>query len=190
VRLAGCATRKALCVHPRTNSHVSSLAPCVCVCLCVFHAGLEWAPERFAGTLMGDYTNKDTRAYKLILEPEKLPAMFTEVLDEYNVSFPTQMHLVFFKDAIAHLSRIARILRQVRQRPAGRPMPLALRWRGRGAQAFHTLLLLVWSNEPCLFIVFPCVAPWQRAACGRWGLWAPVPHPPRRLCRRVQADNH
>ena len=75
--------------------------------------GLEWAPERFAGTLMGDYTNKDTRAYKLILEPEKLPGMFTEVLDEYNVSFPTQMHLVFFKDAIAHLSRIARILRQV-----------------------------------------------------------------------------
>ena len=62
---------------------------------------------------MGDYTNKDTRAYKLILEPEKLPGMFTEVLDEYNVSFPTQMHLVFFKVSIAHLSRIELILRQV-----------------------------------------------------------------------------
>ncbi len=44
----------------------------------------------------------------------QLPALFADYLDEYNVSFPTQMHLVFFKDAIAHLSRISRILRQVR----------------------------------------------------------------------------
>ena len=62
---------------------------------------------------MGDYTNKEQRQYRLITEPEKLPALFTDFLDEYNVTFPTQMHLVFFKDAIAHLSRIARILRQV-----------------------------------------------------------------------------
>ena len=77
-------------------------------------AGLEWTPDRFANALMGDYTNKEQRAYKLITEPDKLPTMFTDYLDEYNVSFPTQMHLVFFKDAIAHLSRIARILRQPR----------------------------------------------------------------------------
>jgi hypothetical protein len=44
----------------------------------------------------------------------QLPVLFADYLDEYNVSFPTQMHLVFFKDAIAHLSRISRILRQVR----------------------------------------------------------------------------
>lgn len=37
-----------------------------------------------------------------------------EYLEEYNMEFPSQMHLVFFADAVAHVSRICRVLRQPR----------------------------------------------------------------------------
>jgi hypothetical protein len=37
-----------------------------------------------------------------------------EYLEEYNITFPSQMHLVFFNDALHHISRICRVLRQPR----------------------------------------------------------------------------
>lgn len=39
---------------------------------------------------------------------------FNANLANYNVSCPKQMNLVFFNDAISHISRIARVLRQTR----------------------------------------------------------------------------
>lgn len=41
-------------------------------------------------------------------------ALLSDALEDYNVTNPTQMNLVFFKDAVEHVCRIARILRQVR----------------------------------------------------------------------------
>jgi len=35
-------------------------------------------------------------------------------LDDYNMSSPREMKLVFFMDAIEHVSRIARMIRQQR----------------------------------------------------------------------------
>lgn len=70
-----------------------------------------WRKEGFRDLLFGDYLSRDEKKYAEIVEPEKLPEVFTESLDEYNISFPTQMHLVFFRDAVAHISRVARILR-------------------------------------------------------------------------------
>ena len=40
--------------------------------------------------------------------------LLDEYLEEYNMNFSGQMHLVFFTDAIRHLSRICRLLRQPR----------------------------------------------------------------------------
>ncbi len=39
---------------------------------------------------------------------------FQDYLDEYNISTPTQMNLVFFSDCQKHLARAGRILRQPR----------------------------------------------------------------------------
>jgi dynein heavy chain len=43
-----------------------------------------------------------------------LPRKFNEYLMMYNMNFPKTMNLVFFSDAIAHLSRLCRVLRQTR----------------------------------------------------------------------------
>ena len=40
-----------------------------------------------------------------------LPRKFNEYLMMYNMNFPKTMNLVFFSDAIAHLSRLCRVLR-------------------------------------------------------------------------------
>jgi len=64
--------------------------------------------------LFGDYLERDTPQYQEVLHPEKLGGLFKEYLEEYNVESKNQMHLVFFADAISHVSRIARILRQPR----------------------------------------------------------------------------
>jgi dynein heavy chain len=44
----------------------------------------------------------------------KIVNLFEEYLEEFNMSSPSKMKLVFFEDAIAHVARIARILRQPR----------------------------------------------------------------------------
>jgi len=70
----------------------------------------------FENMLFGDYLVKGSadKQYQLVTNPGALDGLLTEYLDEYNVSFPTTMNLVFFKDAIAHVSRLCRILRQPR----------------------------------------------------------------------------
>ena len=40
--------------------------------------------------------------------------MLVEYLDEYNITFPSRMELVFFRDAINHVARISRVLAQPR----------------------------------------------------------------------------
>jgi dynein heavy chain, axonemal len=74
----------------------------------------EWTVESFRDVLFGDYLSRGDKRYKEIKDRSALPDVFREYLDEYNVSFPNTMDLVFFQDAIAHISRIARILRQPR----------------------------------------------------------------------------
>lgn len=56
----------------------------------------------------------EVRNYEFVKEFNRLEGILDDYLDEYNVSFPTQMGLVFFKDAVLHISRMARILRQPR----------------------------------------------------------------------------
>jgi len=46
---------------------------------------------------------------------DNLPKKFAEYLGKHNIDYPGKsMNLVFFKDAILHLSKICRILRQNR----------------------------------------------------------------------------
>merc|ERR1712046_87161 len=40
--------------------------------------------------------------------------ILTDYMDDYNMNHTNQQHLVFFKDAIYHIARIARMLRSPR----------------------------------------------------------------------------
>ena len=40
--------------------------------------------------------------------------LLVEYLEEYNITFPSRMELVFFQDAINHVARISRVLSQPR----------------------------------------------------------------------------
>jgi len=63
--------------------------------------------------LFGDFTTSD-KSYQKIDNIEEIPKKLNEYLAFYNSSSPKQMNLVFFKDAIMHISRLCRVLRQQR----------------------------------------------------------------------------
>jgi len=56
----------------------------------------------------------DERTYEYARDVPKMLGVLDDNLDEYNMSFPSQMNLVFFKDAVSHIARISRIVRQPR----------------------------------------------------------------------------
>ena len=45
---------------------------------------------------------------------DAIARVLEDALDDYNMVFPTKMNLVFFQDAIEHISRVSRVLRQKR----------------------------------------------------------------------------
>jgi len=64
--------------------------------------------------LFGDFMNpvsKENRIYKEITNIEKLKTVLMEHLLDFNMVYNKDMHLIFFMDAIEHITRIARILR-------------------------------------------------------------------------------
>jgi dynein heavy chain len=65
--------------------------------------------------LFGDYLKMgamgEDRVYEEVKDLKALGNTLDEYLFEYNVSNPVQMNLVFFRDAIEHISRVTRILR-------------------------------------------------------------------------------
>ncbi|CAK85038.1 unnamed protein product (macronuclear) [Paramecium tetraurelia] len=72
----------------------------------------EWEKPQVQNLLFGDYSNAN-KDYIRIDNPQELPRKFQDFLNMYNAS-QKQMNLVFFTDAIMHLSRLCRILRQPR----------------------------------------------------------------------------
>jgi dynein heavy chain len=70
--------------------------------------------EDFGDVLFGDYLTREDKVYQEVVDIKKLNDLLDEYLEEYNITFPSQMHLVFFHDAISHISRISRVLRQPR----------------------------------------------------------------------------
>jgi dynein heavy chain len=70
----------------------------------------------FSMILKCDY---DERLYERVTDPAKLVRALEGKMIDYNFQFPqAQMSLIFFEDAIDHISRIARVLNQ----PAGNLM--------------------------------------------------------------------
>ncbi|KAF4677338.1 hypothetical protein FOZ62_026768, partial [Perkinsus olseni] len=76
--------------------------------------GVSWEIPRWRELMFGDYMDRAANAYTECHDPEKLSRAFQEYLDEYNMTYPSTMNLIFFSDARAHLSRVARVIRQPR----------------------------------------------------------------------------
>eukprot|EP00605_Chrysophyceae_sp_TOSAG23-4_P000859 GSChrysophyteH1.ASY1.ANO1.950.1 assembled CDS len=68
----------------------------------------------FADIIFGDFMTKENKEYQELEDREKVNAVLNEYLEEYNLTFPSRMDLVFFRDAINHISRVARVLSQPR----------------------------------------------------------------------------
>lgn len=54
---------------------------------------------------------ESTKAYEEIKDIVKLKTILSEYLEDYNISATSKMNLVFFEDAIQHISRVARVMR-------------------------------------------------------------------------------
>ena len=75
---------------------------------------LEWEQIYIKEIVFGDYNNTHQK-YLRIDDLDILPKKFAEYLGKHNIDYPGKsMNLVFFKDAILHLSKICRVLRQNR----------------------------------------------------------------------------
>ena len=65
--------------------------------------------------LYGDYLRQGAegpdRVYEEVKDLGSLATILDDYLFEYNNTNPNQMNLVFFKDAMEHASRVARVLR-------------------------------------------------------------------------------
>lgn len=99
-------------------------------------------PIVFADFLKPD---ADPKFYEDVRDLPKLTSVLNDVLDNYNATFPTQMNLVFFQDALGHTARIARILRQ----PRGNAMLIGV--GGSGKQSLTKMASFV-CGMACLSI--------------------------------------
>ena len=79
--------------------------------------------------LYGDFLtqNLDNRPYLEIVDYDKMVKVVEDYLDDYNQITTAQMKLVLFMDAICHLCRISRIIRQ----PLGNALLLGMGGSGR-----------------------------------------------------------
>lgn len=89
-------------------------------------------PIVFADFLKPELEPAD-RLYEEVKDLGKLSHVLNDLLEEYNVTFPTRMNLVFFIDALIHTARISRILRQ----PRGNIMLVGV--GGSGKQSLTTI---------------------------------------------------
>jgi dynein heavy chain len=87
-----------------------------------------------------------TIIYEPMKDVAKAKRILTDQLDDYNMSNPTQMKLVFFRDAIAHVCRISRILMQ----PRGNAMLIGVGGSGKQSvtrMACHMMETRVYQIE-------------------------------------------
>ncbi|KAJ8402442.1 hypothetical protein AAFF_G00369310 [Aldrovandia affinis] len=84
------------------------------------HFGINLEPSYFVTQpiIFGDFIkmgqDMSDRIYEDLKDIEKIRSVLQEYLDDYNMTNSKETKLVFFQDAIEHVSRIARMIRQER----------------------------------------------------------------------------
>uniref|UniRef100_A0A3P9C2G1 Dynein axonemal heavy chain 6 n=1 Tax=Maylandia zebra TaxID=106582 RepID=A0A3P9C2G1_9CICH len=66
------------------------------------------------GDFIKMHAEKEDRLYEDLTDMNKIQTVLQDYLDDYNMTFSKEIKLVFFQDAIEHVSRIARMIRQER----------------------------------------------------------------------------
>uniref|UniRef100_A0A0G4I0U0 Uncharacterized protein n=1 Tax=Chromera velia CCMP2878 TaxID=1169474 RepID=A0A0G4I0U0_9ALVE len=107
---------------------------------------VNWTLEQIfieSPTMWADFlrVGSDTKVYEEVKDFSKLPQLMENYCDEYNSTHSTPMNLVFFMDAIEHISRIARVLRQ----PRGNAMLVGV--GGSGKQSLTRLSASIGEME-------------------------------------------
>ncbi|RNF27392.1 putative dynein heavy chain [Trypanosoma conorhini] len=74
---------------------------------------MPWDPE-LENVLFGDYMRRDRSMYEEVVPGDALHETLTEYQKNYAIDCNKNVELVFFKDAIHHISRMCRIFRQPR----------------------------------------------------------------------------
>ena len=74
----------------------------------------NWSMQDFSDCLYGNFLTRTNREYQELKDKKKVLDLLLEYLEEYNMNFSTKMDLVFFSDAINHVTRISRVLCQPR----------------------------------------------------------------------------
>ncbi|KAK0159284.1 hypothetical protein PV328_010180 [Microctonus aethiopoides] len=93
------------------------------------------------GTIFyGDFCSNNSQ-YERINDHEKMKTVLLDTLEEYNQSTTSPMRLVLFQDAINHICRICRILRQ----PRGNALLLGM--GGSGRQSMTKLAAFLGEHE-------------------------------------------
>ncbi|KAL7403678.1 hypothetical protein ABVT39_003711 [Epinephelus coioides] len=68
--------------------------------------------------IFGDFikvgADKEDRLYEDLTDMDKIQAVLQDYLDDYNMTFSKETKLIFFQDAVEHVSRISRMIRQER----------------------------------------------------------------------------
>jgi dynein heavy chain len=75
---------------------------------------LQAKPILFVDFLRPSVDTDGPGIYEEAVSMDKVVGVLDDALEDYNLSNPTQMRLVFFRDAVEHVARISRILRQPR----------------------------------------------------------------------------
>ncbi|XP_066474528.1 dynein axonemal heavy chain 6 [Tiliqua scincoides] len=84
------------------------------------HFGVSVDPDSFVTKpiIFGDFIkvgiDKADKLYEELTDMEKIMGVLQDYLDDYNIVNSKEVKLVFFQDAVEHVSRIARMIRQER----------------------------------------------------------------------------
>ena len=73
----------------------------------------------------------EDKPYDEVTDPGKLQKIMEDINDDYNLTYPTQMNLVFFKDCLEHMCRTARVFAQ----PRGNSLLVGVGGSGRSSCA-------------------------------------------------------
>jgi dynein heavy chain len=95
------------------------------------HLRTELTSEEFSEILFSDFLDRAEKPYQIMDDPKKLSDLLNEFLEDYNVTYPAKMNLVFFQDAQRHLLRASRIVRQ----PRGNALLVGVSGVGRKSQS-------------------------------------------------------